>query len=1247
MEFKKYLLAAILAFISLLANSQKLFIAENGATEIRRSNADGTSLEVISGFASVNSLRSMVFDEQRNTVFWIESNTLIKKASLIEIGGNTRLGFATNFASVTGANFQSLAINPLTRELLMSSNGGIYKLGLDATATTTVLPAALIAPFNISTFTIDLVNSKIYFIRPITTTEIWIVNLNGTGQTRIVDDSNANDIAVDPIGAKIYYTANIFFPTSEGRVISRDLTTGANPVPIVTAQPLGLRGIVVDRNNGFLFWADGTSAIGRSSLTGTGKINVVTGLNAPVDVALDLSSSIPPKLYWTEPGVNEVHRINPTGTDFERYFFNFSSTPNGIAIDQNTRIAYWTDATQANIIKGTINETTFSSLDTLLDYPNAARGIGGIALDPANHMMYFAYTAGGKIQRADYNAPTPIPVASIQDLAIISNPYSVAIDLVRRKLYYTSNSLGPTNVGTLSRSNLDGTSPEVLITQTIVSPQRFMHDVKVDATSGIVYWVFTQANGPATIYKANIDDVAGTVTPLIASTSGEVRGIEIDPITDKLWWVNRGVISIVPPAIMQAKLSDGSGVASLHQISFSPSQANFIALDRGVIAALALNSTTANKNETNVSTSGNLTFTFDQNVNASSINSGTVIVRGEQTGIINGTLSGGGTSTITFNPSNDFKAGEVIRVTLTNGLQSTNGGNLQRSQNYQFTTASAAAPDTPPFFIEHILSSTANGSFSLFPVDLDNDGDIDVVGTAASNNAVLWFENDGMENFTEHVVSNTANGPTGVYAEDIDSDGDLDILVASQSGGSILWFENDGNENFTVRTVSANAGAPGKVYARDLDGDGDMDVVSTSFAPSIGSIANARLNFYVNDGNENFTRFNIAGVNGTSAYPIDVDGDGDIDIVGTSESAALTTIYANELSWFENDGSLNFTEHIIDNISRIQYDSYATDMDGDGDVDILMVGSLSFVGWFENDGNQNFTEHEIGSSESQPTAIHAVDIDGDGDMDVISAHELLDEVALWINDGSQNFTRQSVTTTADLVWDIYAADMDNDGDIDIFSASRFGAEISWYESTIDVCGGLNPIIAGGASLSTTIDLSVDVDILSLSSINVNDVIQVNIITQGQNGTALVNSDNTITYTPNAGFTGSDSFEYEITNQCSSTDSEIIAIQVQLPSSIEVYNGISPNADKKNEFFLLKNIEYLGPENKVEIFNRWGDKVFEIDNYNNNSRKFEGKQNNGKELPSGVYFYRVTYKKVNVVPGTPSTDEMTGYLTIKR
>ena len=55
----------------------------------------------------------------------------------------------------------------------------------------------------------------------------------------------------------------------------------------------------------------------------------------------------------------------------------------------------------------------------------------------------------------------------------------------------------------------------------------------------------------------------------------------------------------------------------------------------------------------------------------------------------------------------------------------------------------------------------------------------------------------GQPTFTEHTISNIVNGAWFVYAKDMDTDGDMDVLSASFSDDKIAWYKNDGNENFT------------------------------------------------------------------------------------------------------------------------------------------------------------------------------------------------------------------------------------------------------------------------------------------------------------------------------------------------------------------------------------------------------------------------------------------------------------------
>ena len=86
--------------------------------------------------------------------------------------------------------------------------------------------------------------------------------------------------------------------------------------------------------------------------------------------------------------------------------------------------------------------------------------------------------------------------------------------------------------------------------------------------------------------------------------------------------------------------------------------------------------------------------------------------------------------------------------------------------------------------------------------------------------------------------------------------------------------------------------------------------------------------------------------------------------------------------------------------------------------------------------------------------VAATDVDGDGDVDVLIASDLYDytsnysynEIALYLNDGSNNFTEQTISTNANMARSVFAADMDGDGDVDVLSASRNDNKIALYET---------------------------------------------------------------------------------------------------------------------------------------------------------------------------------------------------------
>ena len=137
------------------------------------------------------------------------------------------------------------------------------------------------------------------------------------------------------------------------------------------------------------------------------------------------------------------------------------------------------------------------------------------------------------------------------------------------------------------------------------------------------------------------------------------------------------------------------------------------------------------------------------------------------------------------------------------------------------------------------------------------------------------------------------------------------------------------------------------------------------------------------------------------------------------------------------------------------------------------------------------------------------------------------------------------------------------------------------------------------------------------------------------GFVVLNSDKTITYTPYSGYEGDDSFCYKI---CDSTSPLLCAdtmvyIHVKKPSldDLYAYNGISPNSDGNNDVWKIRGIEKY-PDNTVIIFNRWGDKLREFAGYNNTTRSWDGKNENGKLVPNGTYFYILDVKNVGVLKG---------------
>lgn len=366
-----------------------------------------------------------------------------------------------------------------------------------------------------------------------------------------------------------------------------------------------------------------------------------------------------------------------------------------------------------------------------------------------------------------------------------------------------------------------------------------------------------------------------------------------------------------------------------------------------------------------------------------------------------------------------------------------NDGN-QNFKNYQFISLGT-------YFDVNGLNSIA---------DIDKDGDIDILVSSNTANSFLWFENKGTGSFTKHIIDNSqlySEDARSVSSADIDKDGDIDILGAAN--GEITWFENDGNQNFTPNALinnTSNSLISGAydILASDIDQNGHPDIIVAAKSSNAFSI-------WENDGSQNFSPIQLEGDSfyANGAWGIDsgdLDNDGDMDIACISEGVI------NGFSWLENNGNEQFIPHMIDKSddnAKNPRDVKVIDINGDNNLDLIGTSYWKGVfSWYENDGHGNFSTHTIdrsGYSEGS-FGIDYADVDNDGDIDVLGA-AVIGYKFLWFeNDGKGNFTRHIISSSLDLIEGAFAIssiDIDNDGDIDILGSSRYPSmAFSWFEN---------------------------------------------------------------------------------------------------------------------------------------------------------------------------------------------------------
>ena len=391
-------------------------------------------------------------------------------------------------------------------------------------------------------------------------------------------------------------------------------------------------------------------------------------------------------------------------------------------------------------------------------------------------------------------------------------------------------------------------------------------------------------------------------------------------------------------------------------------------------------------------------------------------------------------SRVTFDPTMDFKAGETVWATLDTAARTPGRLPLAKPQVWQFTAAASGTG----IFSGGTTFLLPNGATELLMGDVDGDDDLDLVATLDDRLSVRL--NDGTGVYAGAADIDLPNGAITGALGDVDGDGDLDVVITSGSSSSATGYYqvhlNNGSGTFSSQPSVSTGNTPfNNLCLADMDGDNDLDLVFAVNGSSIRA--------YLNNGTGSFptyTGFNQTGLTGAPVAVGDVDSDGDLDIVMTNSANNTVAVQLN-------NGRATFSAGTSVAVGSNPESVRLADVDSDGDLDVIARNSNNAGGIYSlsvrlNNGLGTFSGGSTLTPSSYFTDFATSDVDGDGDIDLLLPDFLNKKVWVLLNSGTGTFAAGPAISLPSGPVRLALADVDSDGDVDVLaSTGGYNAEV--------------------------------------------------------------------------------------------------------------------------------------------------------------------------------------------------------------
>ncbi|MCP4581982.1 MAG: hypothetical protein GY839_10210 [candidate division Zixibacteria bacterium] len=441
-------------------------------------------------------------------------------------------------------------------------------------------------------------------------------------------------------------------------------------------------------------------------------------------------------------------------------------------------------------------------------------------------------------------------------------------------------------------------------------------------------------------------------------------------------------------------------------------------------------STIPTQNALNIPVDANIEVTFDLDMDESTLDGTNVFVYGELTGYHLGSFSYNNTNrTLILDPEYDFAVGEVVTVSLTTGMLSSQGDPLDSSRVWSFTCEVHGGPGIFKLGETYLVGGAPQ---KVVAADIDGDLDVDLICCDWRIDSVVVLYNNGEGVFPLRKTFSTIFDPQYVCAGDFNFDGYIDIATLHSTDQSVAILCNNGDSTFSSYDRYDLNGSvnPHGIKFADIKGNGKLDLLIATNRQAEGHVS-----YMINiaDWGEGCSFYPYVfwteagdGHAPMLAYSADMDNDYDMDIaVVNSYNPSVTVLFNSGAGGFTYVGPRCDTYENSRNL-------VVADFDGDSFMDMAMGHKEPShrVSVFKNNGYGGCYDLAYIMVEEGPNGIIAADFNNDNDLDLATINENGINVSILDNNGSGDFT---VIQTVGRVgnFSICYADFDNDGDVDI------------------------------------------------------------------------------------------------------------------------------------------------------------------------------------------------------------------------